>query len=245
MMIKPAALLRGATLSGLLVLASLAVGGSAGASGWARSNLEAASAAIPAQAGDNINDLSVHVNRPGSRTIRASAVATGSAICDGCTANAVTMQVIYARSPRVLRIDNVAAAWSSCSGCRAAALSLQVVIARKAGAVTAGNRALAVNAACVDCHTAAMAVQIVIASPSNRELSKADLDGIEALRKQLELQVAAQLGAPQAKARMLGQSAPRVVPQPALTSAANQIQALVTNALGGTSARRDIQVQTG
>jgi hypothetical protein len=90
-----------------------------------------------------------------------------------------------------------------------------------------------------------MAVQIVIASPSNRELSKADLDGIEALRKQLELQVAAQLGAPQAKARMLGQSAPRVVPQPALTSAANQIQALVTNALGGTSARRDIQVQTG
>jgi hypothetical protein len=252
MMIKKSLLLRGAILTGLLLAGTLVVDGSAGAADWGSAkNIEAAAAAIPAQAGDTSNDLSVHVDRPGRRTVRASAVATSSATCDGCSASAVTMQVIYARTLATLRIDNVAAAWSSCTGCQSAALSLQVVIARRAGVVTAGNRALAVNAGCVGCRTAAAAVQIVVVSPTNRELTKADLNGLESLRKQLEAQLTAQLVRPAAaRAQTLAKGAPQAAQsqaaqQQALTSATTQIQALVTNALGGTSAQPNIQVQTG
>jgi hypothetical protein len=242
-MIKKSLLLRGAFLTGLLVAATLVVDGSASAQGWGGAkDIEAASAAIPAQAGDTSKDLSVHVDRPGRRTVRASAVATSSATCNGCRASAVTMQVIYARTIRTLRIDNVAAAWSSCTGCQSSALSLQVVIARRAGGITAGNRALAVNAACVGCMTASAAVQIVVVSPSNRELTKSDLVGLESLRKQL----AAQLVPPAtSRAQMFGKASPRAAQQQALTSATTQIQALITNALGGTSGQHNIQVQTG
>jgi len=252
MMIKKSLLLRAAVLTGLLVGATLVADGSAGAASWGGAkHIEAASAAIPAQAGDTSKDLSTHIDRPGRRTVRASAVATSSATCDGCSASAVTMQVIYARTLRTLRIDNVAAAWSSCTGCQSAALSLQVVIARKAGVITAGNRALAVNAGCVDCRTAAAAVQIVVVSPSNRELTEADLNGLESLRLQLEAQLAAQLMRPApARAKTFAKVAPQAAQQQAaqrqaLTSATTRIQALVTNALGGTSAQHNVQVQTG
>src|SRR5207245_8001905 len=188
--------------------------------------IEAASAAIPAQAGDTSNDLSVHVDRPGRRTVRASAVATSSATCDGCSASAVTMQVIYARTLRTLRIDNVAAAWSSCTGCRSAALSLQVVITRRAGVITAGNRALAVNAGCLGCLTAAAAVQIVVESPSNRELTKADLNGLESLRMQLQAQLAAQLmRAAPGRAETLAKGAPPAAQQQAARQQAAPQQA--------------------
>lgn len=240
-MIKKSLMLRGAVLTGVLLAATIAVGGSASAEGgWGPRNIEAASAAIPAQAGDTVGDVSQHVDRLGRRTIRASAVATSSAVCDGCTATAVTMQVIYARSIRSMRIDNVAAAWSACTGCRASALSLQVVITRKAGDITAGNRALAVNATCLDCRTASAAVQIVVVSPSNRELSQSDLSEIESLRGQLEAQLAAQLVSPPTHAQL----APRAAQRQILASTAGQIEARVTKMLGG-SAHHDIQVQQG
>jgi hypothetical protein len=239
---------RGATLA--CVLAVLGVASSTVAEAeWGsdnRGNFEAASAAIPAQPGDTSDDLSSHVVRMAGRSVRASAVATSSATCDGCTGNAVTVQVIYARKVSTLAIDNVAAAWASCSACQGSALSLQVVIARKVGIVRANNRSLAVNANCMGCRTAAAAVQIVAISPSNRELSQAALGQINALRDQLLAQLKAQVTPTGRKAFMFGRAAP-VTPaaQTALTATTKRIQSIVTADLGATSASQDVKVQTG
>ena len=96
----------------------------------------------------------------------------------------------------------------------------------------------------------------LLVSPSNRELTKADLNGLESLRLQLQAQLAAQLmRAAPGRAQTFAKGAPpaaqqqaahqQAAQQQALTSATTQIQALVTNALGGTSAQHNVQVQTG
>ncbi|MGX7677601.1 hypothetical protein ACSMXN_01745 [Jatrophihabitans sp. DSM 45814] len=243
-------LLRAGVILISVALVGVTVAGAADAQfGSYNRNLEAASAAIPAQAGDSLNDVSMHVEHPSGRTLRASAVATSSLTCDGCHANAVTLQVIYSRGVRALQADNVAAAWSSCTGCQGSALSLQVVIARRAGTVVAGNRSLAVNATCVNCLTAAAAVQIVVISNSQRELSKQALAQIVALRDQLNAQLQAQITpappAPAAaqSARLLPLAAPMV--KNSLAAGVGQIQKVLLTDLHATLGSQDIQLRTG
>jgi hypothetical protein len=244
-------LVRGAAICASLVGLVAATTGAASADyGRYGGNLEAASAAIPAQAGDVATDSSNRVERTWGGSVRASAVATSSATCDGCTATAVTMQVIYTRQVRTMTVDNVAAAWSSCTSCSGSALSLQVVIARKAGLVRANNRSLALNVACVQCSTAAAALQVVVIAPSMRELSRRALSEIAALRDQLAAELAAQLApAPAAqapRAQTLAKNTP-VTPkaQQALTGATSRLESVITKDLAATTATHDLQVRTG
>jgi hypothetical protein len=249
------ALLRGVAICASLVGLVAATSGAASAdSGRYGGNLEAASAAIPAQAGDVATDSSNQVQRPWGGSIRGSAVATSSATCDGCQATAVTMQVIYTRHVHAMTVDNVAAAWSSCTACSGSALSLQVVIARKAGLVRANNRSLALNVACVQCSTAAAAVQIVVIAPSMRELSQQALNDIAALRDELAAELATQLApvaqAPAVQATPRGQALAKpsaVTPnaQQALTTATTELQSVITKDLGASSATHDLQLRTG
>jgi hypothetical protein len=251
-MIQRRILLRGATICAALVGLIAATTGAASADyGRYGGNLEAASAAIPAQAGDVANDSSNRVERPWGGSIRGSAVATSSATCDGCRATAVTMQVIYTRHVKAMTVDNVAAAWSSCASCSGSALSLQVVIARRAGLVRANNRSLALNVACVQCTTAAAAVQIVVIAPTMRELSRKALNEITALRDQLAAELAARLPAVSAaparpQLQIQGRTAP-VTPtaQLSLTGATDELQSVIAADLGATSASHDLQVRTG
>jgi hypothetical protein len=263
---------------GLVVLAVLAVLVSLGAAGaftagatfgGTAGRVEAASTAIPAAPGAVTEDLSVHYTRMHGQRVQASGVATSSASCPGCTAHAVTLQVLYARSVTTLAADNVAAAWTSCTQCRASALSVQVVVARRAGTVVAGNRSLALNVACLRCRTAAAAIQIVVVSPSSRPLSAAALARLSTLRDQLQAQLLAQLAAPAPSARPGGAApsarpdgatlpslntdrgsrpAPRTGIDPlaaAVDAGAANIQAIVATDLGAVSADHTVDVHAG
>jgi hypothetical protein len=250
---------------------SLVVGGTAAASADSTdygATLQAASAAVPAHSGDSATATSNQVKRRNGRAVAGSAVATSSSTCDGCSAAAITMQVIYARTARSVTVDNVAAAWSSCQSCTGMALSLQVVIAAHAGIVTANNRSLALNVACMQCATAAAAVQIVIVSPSSRQLSGATLQSIAALRDQLTAELAAQLNParqaqeppvvsspsrptrayPMGMARIPDQNVPpvgRVAANPTVTATVAAMQDVLAQNLAAISASHEVDLRTG
>jgi hypothetical protein len=242
----------------LIPLAVLAGTTASSADTGASGGTDAVAVAIPVQPGDARQATSDRVVDPWGRAIRATAVATTSVTCDGCTGMAVTTQVLYAGRVTSIRPDNVAAAWSQCTGCSGYALSLQVVIARSVRSVTAGNRSLAVNAACLRCHTAAAAVQIIVVTPLVRELSDSALQQIAALRDALVEQLQAQLNAApatqtgagtagstaaQGSARALSRGAGAV---PAgLQAGATRIQQIVAGDLHATPAGTDVVVRTG
>jgi hypothetical protein len=218
-------------------------GGSAG------SDLEAASVAIPGTPGAAAQDDSTLYRHTALRSVRADAVATASTTCNGCGAQAATLQVVYARNARTLTADTVAAAWSTCTGCHAVALSLQIVVTRSPGIVTAANRALALNAACIGCSTRAAAIQIIVVSPSGRDLSFASRVRSEALRDQLLAQLRAQPSAQVAgpAGRVAGNAAVAAGNAPAVPAAimttTQEIQATVAADLAATSASHDIQLR--
>lgn len=160
---------------------------------WKPHTYQNAATAIPAATGASASDLSSKVYKVAAGAVRGSAVATASITCDGCSADAVTMQVLYARTVRTISVNNVAAAWAACTGCQGSALSLQIVLARSAGQVVANNRSLALNASCQGCHTAAAAVQIVLISPGQSRLSDAMIGSLIAFRQQLHDELVASL----------------------------------------------------
>jgi hypothetical protein len=105
--------------------------------------------------------------------------AGATADCDGCTAKATALAVVYGNGPGRVRADNLATSMtSSCSGCGTVAVSVQVVMLRRAGTVEANNRATAVNAACTECRASSAAYQTVIVDPRGRRLSARDLAGL-------------------------------------------------------------------
>jgi hypothetical protein len=102
--------------------------------------------------------------------------AGATADCDGCTAKATALAVVYGNGPGRVRADNLATSMTgSCSGCGTVAVSVQVVMLRRAGTVEANNRATAVNAACTECRASSAAYQTVIVDPRGRRLSARDL----------------------------------------------------------------------
>ena len=215
----------------------------AGAASSRSSNLETASVAIPLAPGSSAVDEAIRARHAVHWSVRANGVATATSNCDGCSASALTMQVVYARYAGKVTANNVATAWSACSGCRSIALSFQLIVSRKGTSLTVANRALALNAACVSCHTTSAAIQVVTVSPRVRELSARALARIQST---LESQLASG-SAPQASTFAAPAAGPNAVPETLpseLTAKTNQIQSIVASDLGSTSTTHNIQVRT-
>ncbi|MFP5283409.1 MAG: hypothetical protein ACLGIF_08170 [Actinomycetes bacterium] len=147
-----------------------------------RGHLDLLSSAQPGPAAPELSDLAVDVrSRAAGRSIKVDAGATSSAVCDGCTGRAGTVQVVYLRRARTVKADNVATAWSQgCTNCGASAVSIQVVMAPQASVLVPNNRSLALNAACATCTTTAAAYQVVVAD-NGGQLSEAARQELEAL----------------------------------------------------------------
>jgi len=172
-----------------VLLLSLAVGvqGAAGApsgQSWDRwmlpRNPDLTATAIPGPESPHVVSKAMRVARVGVLPFKADATASGSATCDGCTADASALQIVYV--PRGSRgtVDNVATAWSRCADCRATALSVQVVVVQGPPEIRANNRALSVNATCEGCHSASAAFQVVVAGADDLRMSTPDRRELEA-----------------------------------------------------------------
>lgn len=211
---------------------------------WTARTYQNAATAIPASPGDVVSDVSSKVYRVSSGPVRGTAVATASTTCDSCSADAVTMQVLYARNVRTIKVNNVAAAWSACTGCRGSALSLQIVIARRAEQLVANNRSLAVNATCQGCLTAAAAVQIVLISPKENHLSQSAIRSLVALRDQLHQQLLAEV-APPPTARALPMSRASAASDSPVDQTVLEMQQLLATDVQASSASHDVQLHVG
>jgi len=178
------------TAASLIALATLASGlGAAEANGRVASpptssptpvvrGLDAVALALASPHRPTPVDRAVTVGRlhawgAGSET---ESTAGATADCDGCSAKATALAVVYGDSRGRVRADNLATSTTSaCSGCGTVSVSVQVVLLRRAGTVEANNRATAVNAACTDCRASSAAYQTVVVDPRGRKLSARDL----------------------------------------------------------------------
>ncbi len=250
----PAGLL---TVSAALLTVLVATG-PAGAHGTQPRHLEAASTAIPSRVGATAHGTIWHVQQSRARAVNVDATATSSADCDGCAADAVTLQVVYAGRAGAVVGGNAAVAWTSgCTACRGWALSVQVVVTGSASEEHVGNRALALTAGCRSCAAGAVAVQLVAvvgAAESDGGLSSRALAQIVALRDQLAAQLAASTWPPAGRAPA-GRAYPqgRAIPgaaapaqaQGAAATAAADMEAVLASDLGTTATSRDVQVSAG
>lgn len=206
-------------------------------SAWQRT-MDLSATALPGPADPHVRDSAVRVRRSAGRAVQADANAVGSAGCDGCTAEAAALQVIYLHRPKETELNNVATAWSAeCDDCRSSGLSLQVVVVREGAELTANNRAFAANVACTLCAAEAAAYQLVVLSPG-----VARLDGKEMgrLRTWVDLQRRALRQGTAAAAR------PSARPRKRAPAAdLSQVEALVVGALGGTTLVADTDLGGG
>ncbi|HTE73967.1 MAG TPA: hypothetical protein VK640_12310 [Actinomycetes bacterium] len=161
--------------------------------------------------------------------------ASANAGCDGCSATATALHIVYLDRSTEATVDNVTVAWSECRNCSATAVSVQVVILRSPQTVRVNNRALAVNAACAGCRTAAAAYQLVMVGERRDRLAAAD---IEELRRWIADQVVA--------LRAVAPTGGSAAPAASTLAPLGQLEVLVGERLGGaTTLRRDADVRTG
>ncbi|HLN79245.1 MAG TPA: hypothetical protein VK204_19535 [Nocardioidaceae bacterium] len=139
-----------------------------------RRNVDLTGSALAGRGDLHAVDAAYRAVRVPYRRVKADTTANASATCDGCSADATALQILYLDGESGSTVDNVAAAWSRCRGCRATALSVQVVVVRGRPSIQANNRALAVNAACRHCHTASAAFQVVVAGERGPRFTSAD-----------------------------------------------------------------------
>lgn len=143
--------------------------------------LDLTSIAIPTLTQPQVTDSAFDIERLRGWQVDAQTSAAATSDCDGCSAVATTLAIIYADGGRSrTSFDNVATSWNTCVDCSATTVSVQVVVLRRAGEVTANNRALALNAACVGCRASAAAYQLVVVEPRGRQLSQADVEQLRA-----------------------------------------------------------------
>ena len=151
--------------------------------GHSRAELAASAQASPTQ--PTVTESLTSWDKVG-RDGKASTVATASATCDGCSADATAVHVVRSIGGGIASADNVATAWSaSCTGCAATAVSVQVVLVAGSGPIVANNRSLALNATCVGCSSEATAVQFVLIGSKRSELSEAAEELLTQLAAQL------------------------------------------------------------
>jgi hypothetical protein len=176
------------------------------------------------------------LRRSAAPRVWASAGAVAQSRCDGCAAEAVTLQVLYASGSRQVVAKNTARASSSCTGCRSAALSLQIVVALRPDRVRAVNTSEAVNVSCDSCTTTSAAYQFVVAADSRRELSAMTRGLIEQVRAQMAVLVedhAETAGSPQRTAQI----------RASLARKGARLEELLERDLGGKVAKRELDVR--
>jgi hypothetical protein len=216
-------------LAGVLAIGALTSAASSDADSR-HDSLDLTSIAISSAAQPQVRDNAFDSERLRGRTVDANTSSTANAECDGCTATATTLGIVYVDRGRAVRLDNVATAWNSCTDCRTASVSVQVVIVRRAQAVIANNRALALNVTCKGCRASAAAYQIVMLEPRGKRLSGRD---VQALRDWVQAQ-AEEMSAPAPKAML--RAAPNAAPNGASGSGGgvlDQLEQRVGSALGG------------
>ncbi|HEY2878492.1 hypothetical protein [Nocardioides sp.] len=164
-----------ATIAGLVILsASGAEARGPRPAGPVRVDLSAS--AHPIGAGNRYADTAHRVNTVRGVTTHAATTATASAICRGCSAEAISVQVLYLDRSPTMRLDNVAIAWTQgCASCNATAVSLQVVVVSRPGSLITANRAAALNAACNACHATSGAFQLVVSGKAQSRFSATTL----------------------------------------------------------------------
>ena len=174
-----------------------------------------------------------------ARVITVDSAATASSACDGCTGDAVTLQIVYLRHARDMTVENLASAMSSCVGCASSALSVQVVIGQTPQVLTANNRSMAVNSSCTGCTTTAAAYQFVLVSNSQRDLSRQGRALVAQIRDEMEQLLSArqvpQVSQPDSTERL----------RAALESSGNRLQAVLAADLKARPAKRQLDLRTG
>lgn len=228
-----------ATLSaGCMVAMTLATGQDAQSMpSWvSRRDVDVTASANSGPAAEHPVDTAFRVTRVAYRRIKGDATAQASALCEGCTADARALHIVFLDWGSGGIVNNVAAAWSRCSGCRSSALSVQVVVVRGRLGIEAHNRALAVNADCEGCVAASAAFQIVVVGDERPQLSRADRR--ELRRWTVEQSAALRQGAgldgvAARSARSIGSGAHQL----------SELSRLVNGALGTTTLRRNVQLR--
>jgi hypothetical protein len=235
-------LIRGAAACAVGTVAAVIVAGSTAADPPRQRDFTSAGVAIPVKPGTSADDSTTRFQTAHGWSAKIDTVATASLGCDGCSAHASTVHIVYAPHTHALVADNVATAWASeCAGCSGWALSLQIVVARSADAVTAANRALSFTTVCDHCTVRAAAVQIVVITTSGRQLTPGQMDSIQALYNQI-----AGTLTPAASPSTTGARAAQATPNQAattITATATQIQAIVAASLYATSATHSVAVR--
>lgn len=235
-------LIRVAAACAVGTVAAVVVAGSTAADPPQRRDFTAAAVAIPVQPGTNANDSTIRFQTAHGWTAKIDSVATSSLSCDGCSAQASTVHVVYAPRTSALVADNVATAWASeCAGCSGWALSLQIVVARSASEVTAANRALSFTTLCDHCSVRAAAVQIVVIATSGRQLTPGQMDSVQALYNQIAATLTP-TASPTTTAARAAQATSNGTAT-TINAKAYEIQAMVAASLHATSARRSVSVR--
>jgi hypothetical protein len=166
-----------AAVAGLLVL-SASGPAAEGVSGPVKVGLTAS--ANPQNAVSQDTDHAFHVDSVQDVITHAATTATTSSVCDGCSGEAVSVQVMYVDHSPVMKLDNVAVAWTQdCSACDATAVSLQVVVVSGPGPLITANRALALNAACDTCDATSGAYQLVVSGNAQSRFSASTLRSLQ------------------------------------------------------------------
>lgn len=136
------------------------------------------SSAHPTSRTSTVHHETVRTAWVGGARTHANAVATTSAVCEGCRGTAISVQVVEVAWGWRVQADNVATAWAQCRGCEGDAVSVQVVLLRHPAALVTNNRSLAVTADCSRCTARAEAYQVVMhatGEPSDPDLLREEL----------------------------------------------------------------------
>jgi hypothetical protein len=214
-----------------LVLAILLPAGSAASSPFPSrpaNRFDLTSSAQPTAAAPVRSERAVRAAVTWAASPKTDAVATTSALCDGCRGDARTVQVLWAGSAWSVRADNAAIAWASCHSCGGTAVSVQLVLTPHPVALQVNNRALAVNVGCEGCDVAAEAYQLVVMTPHRPPLDR--------LRRQLSRWVE-QLGAGVSAAPSARRLSAAAVP----AGDVDDLGRLVTGSVGGTVLKSSVQ----
>lgn len=224
--------------AGCMIAMTFAAGPSAQSMpSWvSRRDVDVTASANSGPAAEHPVDTAFRVTRVAYRRIKADATAQASALCEGCTADASALHIVFLDWGSGGVVNNVATAWSRCSGCRSSALSVQVVVVRGRPGIEAHNRALAVNADCRGCAAVSAAFQLVVAGDEWPQLSRAD-------RRELRRWTMEQSAALRRGAGPDGVAARSARPVASGAQRLSELTRLVNGALGTTTLRKNVQLR--
>lgn len=120
----------------------------------------------------------------------ASASATAQALCEGCSAQAATLQVLLSAQDSTIRANNVATAYTTGSAASSAAVSIQIVAATGSHLIAANNRAVAINEYCTGCTATSVAIQFILVGGQISDLSAAARSLVLQIENELSITLA-------------------------------------------------------